>query len=74
MVRRGLAYAAATVMIFAVCAAVLRLAAQIFSFSSPVRITVLALIAAALLFWLRRRVRTRTRHRYGPRHPHTVQR
>lgn len=74
MVQRGLAYAAAAVMICAVCAAVLQLAAQILSFSSAIGVTVITLIAAALLISLRRRMRTRARQRYGARNPHTVQR
>jgi hypothetical protein len=43
MLRRGLDYAAGTVLICAVCAALLMLAAEILSFSSPV-----ADVAAAL--------------------------
>ncbi len=66
MLRRGLDYAAGTVMICAVCAALLLLAAEILSFSSPVADAAAAVAAAALLNSLRRRLRPRARRRFGP--------
>ncbi len=66
MLRRGLDYAAGTVLICAVCAALLLLAAQILSFSSPVAGAAGALAAAVLLNSLRRRLRPRARRRFGP--------
>jgi hypothetical protein len=53
-------------MICAVGAALLQLVAQILSFPAPVAVTAITLIAAALLKSLRRHLRTRARHRYGP--------
>jgi len=67
MVKRGTAYAAAAVMICAVGAALLQLVGQILSFPTPIAVTVITLIAAALLNSLRRHLRTQARHRYGPR-------
>ena len=53
--RRGLACAAAVVMICAVGAALLRLAALVvFSFSSPAWVAVVMLVAVAVLNWPRR--------------------
>ncbi|MGH3153349.1 MAG: hypothetical protein ACRDOB_21825 [Streptosporangiaceae bacterium] len=72
MLQRGLAYAAATVMIAAVGIALFQLATQILSFSSPVVIVVATLVAAGLLHSLRRRMRSMARHRAGPRHPHGI--
>jgi hypothetical protein len=74
MARRATAYAAAAVMVCAVGVALLQLAAQILSFSTPIAVTGLTVIAAALLTSLRRHRRTRARHRYGPANPHRVQR
>jgi Flp pilus assembly protein TadB len=74
MAQRGTAYAAATVMICAVGAAVLQLVVQILSFSPPIAVTAMTLIAATLLSSLRRHVRIRARHRYGPSNPHRAQR
>ena len=65
MLRRGLDYAAGTVLICAVGAALLLLAAQILSFSSPVADAAAALAAAVLLNSLRRRLRPRARRRFG---------
>lgn len=67
MLQRGLDYAAATVIICAICAAMLVLAAEILSFSSPVADAAAALGAACLLNSLRRRIRTRAKHRSGPK-------
>ena len=74
MLQRGLACAAATVMICAIGMALLQLALLILSFSPPVAVTVITLITAILLNSLRRRLRSMTRHRLGPRSPHGVQR
>ena len=62
MLRRGLDCAAGAVMICAVCAALLLLAAEILSLSSPIAD---ALAAAVLLNSLRRRLRPRARRRFG---------
>jgi hypothetical protein len=69
MLRRGLDYAAGTVLICAVCAALLLLAAEILSFSSPVADAAAALAATLLLNSLRRRLRPRARRRFGPGTP-----
>jgi membrane protein implicated in regulation of membrane protease activity len=74
MLQRGLAYAAAAVMIGAICAALFQLAVLILSFSSPVAITVITLVTLILLNSLRRRMRATTKHRFGPRNPHGVHR
>jgi hypothetical protein len=66
MLQRGLDYAAGTVMICAVCAALLLLAAEILSFSPPVADAAATLGGAVLLNSLRRRLRTVTKHRSGP--------
>ena len=65
MVQRGLFCAAAAVMVCAIGAAVLQLAVLILGMSSPVAITVITLVALALLNSLRRRLRPATRHRFG---------
>jgi hypothetical protein len=57
MGQRGLAYAAATVMICAVGAALFQLVAQSLSFPAPIAAIAITLIAAALLRWLRRHLR-----------------
>jgi hypothetical protein len=72
MLQRGLAYAAAAVMIVAVGMALFQLTTQILSFSSPVVIVVATLVAAVLLHVLRRRLRSMARHRSGPGHQHGV--
>ena len=69
MVQRGMAYAAATVLICAVGAALLQLVAEILSFPAPIAATAITLIAAALLNSLRRNTRAQARHRYGPGEP-----
>jgi membrane protein implicated in regulation of membrane protease activity len=65
MVQRGLFCAAAAVMACAIGAAVLQLAVLVLGMSSPVAITVITLVALALLNSLRRRLRPATRHRFG---------
>jgi hypothetical protein len=57
MVRRAMACTAATVLICAVGAALLRLAAQILSFPAPIAVTAMTLLAAALLNSLRHHLR-----------------
>ena len=57
MVQRAMAYAAATVMICAVTAALVQLVAQILSFPAPIAVTAMTLMAAALLNSLRRHLR-----------------
>jgi len=69
MVERGMAYAAATVLICAVGAALLQLVAEILSFPAPIAVIAITLIAAALLNSLRRNMRAKARHRHGPRNP-----
>jgi hypothetical protein len=74
MIQRGLFCAAATVMVCAIGAAVLQLAVLILGISSPIAITVITLVALAGLNSLRRRLRPATRHRFGPRNPHSIHR
>jgi hypothetical protein len=74
MVQRGMAYAAATVLVCAVGAALLRLAAEILSFPAPIAVTAMTLMAAALLNSLRRHLRTRRRTGRVRGTPHSVQR
>jgi hypothetical protein len=77
MLQRGLSCAAAAVMICAIGAALLQLAVMILSFSSPVAITVIALMAGVLLNSLRRRIRAIIRRRFdprSPRNPHSIHR
>jgi len=73
MLQRGLFCAAAAVIVCAVGAALLQLAIMILSFSSPIAITVITLVAMILLNSLRRRIRA-VRHRFGPRNPHGIHR
>jgi len=72
IVRRGMAYAAATVLICAVGAALVQLVAQLLSFSAPIAATAITLIAMALLHSLLRHLRPQAGRRYGPRNPHNV--
>jgi DNA-binding FrmR family transcriptional regulator len=65
MLKQGLACAAVTVMICAVCAALLQLAAQILSLSFPAAVATATLAGVAVLNTLRRRIRTRGKHRSG---------
>jgi membrane protein implicated in regulation of membrane protease activity len=74
MLQRGLFRVAAVVMVCAIGAAVLQLAVLILGMSSPVAITVITLVALVLLNSLRRRIRATTRHRFGPRNPHSIHR
>ena len=76
MVQRGLFCAAAAVIVCAIGAAMLQLAVMILSFSSPIAITVIILVAVTLLNSLRRRMRA-ARGRFGhrsPRNPHGIHR
>ena len=72
MLQRGLACAAAAVMICAIVMAMFQVAVLILGFSSPVAVTVITLVAIVLLNSLRRRIRAATRHRWGPHGPHSV--
>jgi hypothetical protein len=74
MVRRAMDFAAATVLACAVGAALLQLVAELVSFPAPVAVTAITVMAAALLNSLRRHIRTRPGHWYGPGNPHSVQR
>jgi hypothetical protein len=74
MLQRGLACAAATVMISAIVMAMFQVAVLILGFSSPVAVTVITLVAIVGLNSLRRRIRVMTRHRLGPHKPHSVRR
>jgi hypothetical protein len=58
MARRALGYAAATVLICGVGAAVAQLVAEILSFPAPIASTAITLIAVALLHSLRRHLNT----------------
>lgn len=72
--QRAMAYAAATVMICAVGAALLQLAVEMLSFPAPVAVTAITVTAAALLNSLRRHLRTRAGHRDGRGNPRSIQR
>lgn len=74
MVQRVMVYGAAAVMICAVGAALLQLAVQLLSFPAPIAVPGITLMAAALLTWLRRQLRTRAGHRSGPGRPDSLQR
>jgi membrane protein implicated in regulation of membrane protease activity len=74
MLQRGLACAAATVMISAIGMTMFQVAVLILGFSSPVAVTVITLVAIVVLNSLRRRIRAMTRHRLGPHKPHSVHR
>jgi hypothetical protein len=65
MFQRGLFCAAAAVMICAIGAALLQLAVLILSFSSPVAITVITVVALVLLNSARRRP-CAARHGFDP--------
>ena len=72
MVQRAMAYAAATILICAVAAALLHLVAEILSFSAPISVSAMTLMAAALLNWLRparRAARPAASWRQGPARP-----
>lgn len=74
MLQRGLACAAAAVMISAIGMALFQVAVLILGFSPPVVVTVITLVAIVLLNALRRRIRAMTRYRSGPHKPHSVHR
>ena len=74
MLSRGLFCAAAAVMVCAIGAALLQLAILIFSFSAPLAITAITLVALVLARSLRRRMRASSRSRFGPRNPHGIHR
>ena len=74
MLSRGLFCAAAAVMVCAIGAALLQLAILILSFSAPLAITAITLVAAVVLRSLRRRMRASSRSRFGPRNPHGIHR
>ena len=65
MARQATAYAAAAVLACAVGAALLQLAVQILSLPAPMAATGITVMTAVLLHSLRRRLRTRARHRDG---------
>jgi len=73
IVQRGMAYAAAAVLVCAVGAALLQVVAEILSVPAPIAVTALTLIAVRALNSLRRHIRTQARHRYGAEGPHSVQ-
>ena len=74
MGQRAMACAAATILICAVAAALVQLAGELVTFPAPIAVTVMTLMAAALLNSLCRHLRTSARHRSGPRNPHRLQR
>ena len=74
MGHRAMACAAAAILICAVAAALVQLAAELFSFSAPIAVIAMTLMAAALLHSLRRHLRTSARHRSGLGNPHNLQR
>jgi hypothetical protein len=75
MARRALGYAAATVLICAVGAAVAQLVVEILSFPAPIASTAITLIAVALLNSPRQHLDTQPGHGYGPAgNPRSVQR
>jgi hypothetical protein len=71
MLQRGFFCAAAAVMICAIGAALLQLAVLILGLSSPLAITLAAVI---VLNSLRRRLRASAGHRFGSRNPHGIHR
>lgn len=58
-------------MVCAIGMALIQLAVLILSFSSPVAIAVITLVAVVVLNSLRRRIRA-AKHRFGPRNPHGI--
>jgi hypothetical protein len=74
MAQRAIAWAAATILICAVVAALLQLAAEFLSLPAPIAVTAMTLTAAGLLNSLCRHRRTAARHRSGPRNPHSLER
>lgn len=63
VVRRAMACAAAAAMVCAVGAALIQLVAQLLSFSAPIAVTGITVMATALLNSLRWALRTRAGHR-----------
>ena len=63
VVRRAMACAAAAAMVGAAGAALIQLVAQLLSFSAPIAVTGITVMAAALLNSLRWALRTRAGHR-----------
>jgi hypothetical protein len=74
MLSRGLFCAAAAVMVRAIGAALLQLAILVFSFSAPLAITAITLVALVLARSLRRRMRASSENRFGPRNPQGIHR
>jgi hypothetical protein len=75
MARRALGYAAATVLICAVGAAVAQLVIEILSFPAPIASTAITLIAVALVNSPRQHLDTQPGHGYGlPGNPRSAQR
>jgi ABC-type nickel/cobalt efflux system permease component RcnA len=74
MFSRGLFCAAAAVLVCAVGAALLQLAILVFSFSAPLAIAAIIVVALVVLHSLRRRMRASAEHRFGPRNPHSIHR
>ena len=74
MVQRAMACAAATILICAIAAAVVQLAAEVLSFPAPIAVPAMTLMAAVLLDWLCRHLRTSARHCPGPGNRHSLQR
>jgi hypothetical protein len=62
MLQRGLARAAAAVLVCVICAAVLQLAIMVLGLPRPAAITLIILVGLAGLNSLRRRVRAAARH------------
>jgi len=74
MAQRTMAWAAAAILICAVAAALVQLAAELLSFSAPIAVTGMTLMAAALLHSLCRHLRRPARRRSGPGNPDRLQR
>jgi hypothetical protein len=66
VVRQAIGYAAATVLIGAVGAAMLQLVAEILSFPTPIAVIALTLMALALFHRLRRDLFPQRGHQHGP--------
>jgi hypothetical protein len=65
MVQRAMGYAAATVLICAIGAALAQLVTEILSFPAPIAVTAITLMAAALLRSLRWHLRPHQGHWHG---------
>jgi hypothetical protein len=74
MAQRAMAWAAAAILICAVAAALVQLAAELFSFPAPIAVTAMTLMAAALLHSLCRHRRRLARRQSGPGNRHSLQR